>query len=154
MGFSILLEVFDFPDLRQAIAWGIAWFAPLGAQAATWLGMGVELQPTEQGGDQFWGGLDAHALWHAATASITPLWYSFCKQDSTTDHPPGKAAGSPGVDRLAHTSLAELQAQVVVTARQLAELEDKQAKEVLAAHQMAAWPKHNDDNMVDDVSAR
>lgn len=26
-------------------------------------------------------GLDAHALWHAATAINTPLWYQFTTQD-------------------------------------------------------------------------
>ena len=52
MGCAILLEVFDFADCRQLL-----------------------------GHDDRWGGADAHALWHAATALLTPLWYAFVQRD-------------------------------------------------------------------------
>ena len=52
MGCAILLEVFDFADCRQLL-----------------------------GHDDRWGGADAHALWHAATALLTPLWYAFTQRD-------------------------------------------------------------------------
>ena len=81
MGCSILLEVYDFPDLRQ----GLVWLADLGSPISEG-GGGSEVGEVTQ----FWGGLDAHALWHAATALITPVWYSFCEQDSDD---PSRARG-------------------------------------------------------------
>jgi hypothetical protein len=40
-------------------------------------------------------GLDAHAMWHAATAAITPMWYQFITEDTDADTATqGGAAGA------------------------------------------------------------
>jgi hypothetical protein len=96
---AFLLELFDFPDLRRtppvqgmlralrAAAGGLgpglgpgaaATAAPLPALGAVW-------------GDGAYGVLDAHALWHAATTVLTPLWYAFVVVDSG-----GGGGGSSG----------------------------------------------------------
>ena len=84
MGCAILLEVFDFADCRQLL-----------------------------GHDDRWGGVDAHALWHAATALLTPLWYAFIQRDvgpvepGSEARPRGRGEGRRGTPVRSRTTGGE-----------------------------------------------
>ena len=84
MGCAILLEVFDFADCRQLL-----------------------------GHDDRWGGADAHALWHAATALLTPLWYAFVQRDvgpvelGSEARPRGRGEGTRGTPIRSRTTGGE-----------------------------------------------
>ena len=82
---ALLLEVMDFPDIRMTQT--VQWF--FHGKWTSWPGNSVHNNTSYVSfeffrGDLGYGVLDAHALWHAATMIITPLWYSFVLQDAAS----------------------------------------------------------------------
>jgi hypothetical protein len=71
LGSSVLFEVLDFPDLRLTLFGRWVSRGLLGGESHLSLGLA--------GG---YGVLDAHAMWHAATVCLTPIWYAFAVVDS------------------------------------------------------------------------
>ena len=84
LSLALLLEVMDFPDIRMTQT--VQWF--LHGMWTSWPGNSVHntryVSCEFFRGDLGYGVLDAHALWHAATMIITPLWYSFVLQDAAS----------------------------------------------------------------------
>ena len=84
LGCCVLLELLDFPDIRMTTAGKVVLnFVGVHSDCITHSGHLVsQHQRHDSALITGYGALDAHALWHATTVLLTPIWYSFVVSDS------------------------------------------------------------------------